>query len=206
MYPGSSIDGSAIVWPPARRAAGTACVTSKHELVSGCLVKACFCLRSIFCAIQSSWISAIAGVSTMAADGDLRGTQKSRSAEAGLAAGVTPRQQGERHVAVRARRGSVQRGLGVTQPRAPRAGRPPKPRARSDAAAGRKRLDLFFAVAQQPAEQSSLLHVSRPFLSSPSSPPEEKNIQVSSVASPPSLATSRRSKNIIMRRPARSVR
>ena len=67
LYPGSSIEGSAIVWPPARRAAGTACVTSKHELVSGCLVKACFCLRSIFCAIQSSWMSAIAGVSTMAA-------------------------------------------------------------------------------------------------------------------------------------------
>ena len=30
-------------------------------------MKACFCVRSIFCAIQSSWISAIAGVSTMVA-------------------------------------------------------------------------------------------------------------------------------------------
>ena len=30
-------------------------------------MKACFCVRSIFCAIQSSWISAMAGVSTMVA-------------------------------------------------------------------------------------------------------------------------------------------
>ena len=54
LYPGSSMLGSAIVCPPARRFAGTDCVTSKQELVSGCLVKACFCFRSIFCATQSS--------------------------------------------------------------------------------------------------------------------------------------------------------
>ena len=38
-------------------------------------MKACFCVRSIFCAIQSSWISAIAGVKTIFAVAAARGAQ-----------------------------------------------------------------------------------------------------------------------------------
>ena len=87
---------SAIVWPPARRPAGTDCVTSKHELVSGCFVKACFCVRSIFCAIQSSWISAIAGVSTMVASPS---NTESRSAIETVCNGSNGRERSARRAA-----------------------------------------------------------------------------------------------------------